>query len=157
MPIRGFRRILAGMTVVFVLTVSVGEAQQPKLVKVDATATKIDADGKQTVTVTLDIEKNWYVFANPIMNEDLKTEQTVLRVASDVKLAALEVKYPAGKLDRSDPVLSFMYYEGKVSIQASVQRAPGDNSPLKVEVWFRPMNNRLGVCVKPQMVKITLP
>ena len=57
---------------------SVAEAKPPRLVKVDATATKIDADGKQIVTVTLDIEKNWYIYANPVKNEELALLQTAL-------------------------------------------------------------------------------
>jgi len=48
-------------------------------VTITATADKPDADGKQTVTLTLAIDAGWHLYANPVGNEDLKSVQTVVK------------------------------------------------------------------------------
>src|SRR5262249_53577111 len=54
---------------VFIVLPFASNAQAQKSdskVKATATADKVSADGKQKVTITLEIEKNWYIYANPL-------------------------------------------------------------------------------------------
>lgn len=124
------------------------------VVKVEAKADKPDADGKQTITITLDIDRPWHVYANPVENEDLTGAQTVVSVASKVKLDDVKVEYPTGRLQKDNDE-KFKIYEGKVTIKALVKRAKGDNSPLEVTIKLQACNDK--TCLVPATKKIELP
>ena len=49
------------------------------VVKATAVADKPGPDGKQTVTLTLAIDKGWHLYANPVGTDDLAPVQTVVR------------------------------------------------------------------------------
>src|SRR5215471_18588886 len=85
------------LTVIAALAVQVGLAGG-KLdpVKIQATASKPDAQGKQTVTVQITIAKGWHIYANPVDHEDFAEAQTVVALKAGGKNVGT-VKYPAGK------------------------------------------------------------
>ncbi|HEY7329857.1 MAG TPA: protein-disulfide reductase DsbD domain-containing protein [Gemmataceae bacterium] len=124
------------------------------VVKVDAKTDKPDADGKQTVTITLDIENGWHVYANPVENEDLANAQTVVSVSSRSKLENVKVEYPAGKLQQ-DNGEKFKIFEGKVTIKAQVKRTRNDNSPLELSIVLQACNDK--TCLQPATIKKELP
>src|SRR4051812_39497707 len=66
------------------------------VVKVSAAATRPDADGNQTLTLTLDVEKPWHLYANPVANKDLEDNQTEVTVEGKLKPEKVQVEYPAG-------------------------------------------------------------
>jgi Disulphide bond corrector protein DsbC len=116
-------------------------------VKVSATASKLNADGKQTVTITINIEKDMYIYANPVEAkiggipepdfDDCRTNVTI-KAKEPVKA---EVRYPAGKVmnyGKAKTSISYNYYEKSVVIEATVQRTAGDTSPLDVIVYVHP-------------------
>lgn len=107
-------------------------------VTVSASATMPDADGKQTVTVTLDIDKGWRILANPVGKERFESWRTVVSLKPAIKPASLRIEYPPGKLfrDPQAPEADFRYYDGKTEIKAFLQRSPGDKGPIEVEVVF---------------------
>lgn len=125
-------------------------------VKIKTKSTKIDAAGKQTVTLELAINKGWHLYANPIGNADFAANQTVVKVDAKVKLADVKVVYPKGKLHEDKVVGDYRVYEGKITIEAHVQRAEGDTSPLELSVRFSACNNK-GQCLLPATVKLTVP
>jgi hypothetical protein len=98
----------------------------------------IDASGKQTVTVTLVVDKKWHIYANPVKWEGYENLQTTIKVSAGVKLAKVDIQYPAGKqyVDKQLPKEKMMVYEEKTDIPIIVQRAAGDVSPLKLDVTF---------------------
>jgi len=131
---------------------------QPKksdaYVKVTAKADKPDADGKQTITVTVLIDKGWHIYANPVGEELLKSVQTVVTVTGKEKLQNVKVEYPAGKLIKDEVIGEWRTYEGKVEIKAHVQRAKGDAGPLEVRVKILAVpNNGVGRCLLPATAK----
>src|SRR5882672_57789 len=71
-----------------------GSKKSDSKVKASATATKI-TDGKQTVTITMEIEKGWYLYANPVGSEDFEGNKTNVSIKAKEKVAA-KVKYPEG-------------------------------------------------------------
>ena len=79
------------------------------VVKATAMATKIDAAGKQTVTITLAVDKGWHIYANPVNNKDFVSVQTVVTVNARTKPARLKIQYPQGKEheDKGGPAMSF--------------------------------------------------
>jgi len=111
-----------------------GEKQSSDRVKVYTTAGKIDAAGKQVVTV----DKNWHIYANPVKDEEFEPIQTKIEVKAGVKLAKVDIMYPAGKVyvDQRFPKIRPMVYEGKIEIPVIVQRAGGDVSPLDLDITF---------------------
>jgi DsbC/DsbD-like thiol-disulfide interchange protein len=124
------------------------------VVKAAAMADKPDADGKQTVTITLDIDKPWHLYANPVENEDLASVQTVVTVGSKVKPEEVQIEYPPGKL-HVDKDGKYKIYEGKVAIKARVRRAKGDTGPLEVNIKLQACDNRS--CLFPSTVKVLVP
>jgi DsbC/DsbD-like thiol-disulfide interchange protein len=125
------------------------------VVKTTATADKPDADGKQTVTVIMNIEKTWHAYANPVGNKDLLDTQTVVKVAAKEPVELVKVTYPEGKVQKDTVIGDYMIYEGTVTIKAQVKRAKGDTSPLDVSVFFQACSER--GCLLPVTVKISAP
>jgi DsbC/DsbD-like thiol-disulfide interchange protein len=126
-----------------------------KKIKATATATKLGADGKQTVTISLEIEKGWYIYANPLnTNTDvLDGNETRLSVKSKDKVVA-SVKYPAGKR-KKDGRLEYDIYQDRIEIKAEVQRTAGDSGPLQISIDVNTC--RKGECLLPGTVKLTVP
>jgi hypothetical protein len=101
-------------------------------VEASVSATKPDKDGKQTVTITLEVAKEWYLYANPTNHneaaEQVAPNRTHVAFKSKGKVDA-KVKYPAGKVKTEivgKEKLRFNIYQDKVTITADVQR--GANS-----------------------------
>ncbi len=131
-----------------------GAKRSDAVVKASATADKPGADGKQTVTIKLDIDKDWHVYANPVGNEGLDSAQTVVTISSAVKPQSVKVDYPKGKVVKDALVGDYQVYEKSVTIKATVQRAAGDTGPLEVTVKFQSCNDR--TCLLPATVKLTV-
>ena len=124
------------------------------VVKVAAVAGKLDA-GKQTVTITLDVNKGWHIYANPVKNEDLISAATIIKVSAAVRPASVDVKYPEGAKHTDKILGSYYTYEGKVAIDAVVQRAAGDASKLEVSVTFMACDDKQ--CLQPTTVTVKVP
>src|SRR5262245_19619129 len=122
------------------------------VVKAKAAAGKPAADGSQTVTITLDVEKPWHVYANPVGNDMLTGAQTLVKVTSKVK--DVQVKYPPGMVQKDSTVGDYKVYEGKVEIKADVKRAEGDTGPLTLTVKFQACDDK--TCLLPATVKLTV-
>ncbi|MCI0464893.1 MAG: protein-disulfide reductase DsbD N-terminal domain-containing protein [Gemmataceae bacterium] len=120
--------------------------------KVTATSTKPDSEGRQTVTVTLEIDEGWYAYANPVGNEDLEQAQTTLKFTSKTKLEEVKIEYPKGKL-KVDGKERYYTYADKVTIKAHVRRARGDTGPLDLSVKYMNCNVK-GLCLPPETVKL---
>jgi DsbC/DsbD-like thiol-disulfide interchange protein len=125
-------------------------------VKVAVEAAKPDADGKLTITIDLHINKGWHIYSNPVGNEDLASAQTVVKVDGKNKPASVKISYPKGKTKMDKLVGDYVIYEGKVSIQAVVERAAGDTGPLEVSVRFQACNDK-GSCLFPATVRKSVP
>ena len=125
-------------------------------VKATATASKIGADGKQTVTIELAIEKGWHLYANPVNhnNDFLNGNKTVVKIAAKEKLQSFSVKYPEGKT-KVDGKDSYDVYTGVVKLQAVVVRAKGDTSPLEINVAVNACDK--SVCLDRGTLKLTAP
>jgi DsbC/DsbD-like thiol-disulfide interchange protein len=126
-------------------------------VKATAKATKAGADGKQTVTITLEIEKGWYIYGNPVGAEDFDGNKTVVAVSAKEKVLA-SVKYPEAKVKIEKigkEELKINIYEDKVIITAQVTRTMGDASPLQISIDVNSCNK--GTCLAPGKVKLTVP
>jgi DsbC/DsbD-like thiol-disulfide interchange protein len=125
--------------------------------KVTAKATKPDADGRQKVTITLEIEKPWHAYANPVGNEDLDPAKTEVKIASKGgKLEEVKLKYPRGKEEKDKVVGNYWIYEDKVTITGLVRRAKGDTGPLEVTVKYMTCNSVTKICLPPEEKKLTV-
>ena len=113
---------------------------------------KPGADGQQTVTVTLEIDKGWHLYANPIGNDMLKESQTVVTVTGKTP-PKYKVVYPEGKLVKDKDLGDYRIYESKVDIKVTVNRA--DKEPVEVIVKLQACDERS--CLAPGTVKLTVP
>jgi DsbC/DsbD-like thiol-disulfide interchange protein len=125
------------------------------VVKVEAKADdKPDADGKQTITITITIDKDWHIYANPVENEDLVNAQTTVSITGKAKLDDVKAAYPAGK-PYGDKDEKHKIYDGKVTIKAQVKRARGDNGPLEVTVKLQACSKN--TCLFPATITKEVP
>lgn len=125
-------------------------------VKATAAATAPDASGRQVVTVTLNIDKGWHIYANPVGNEDLDGAKTIVTITAKAKPQSVKVDYPAGAV-HVDKILksSYRVYEDRVTIRAFVQRAAGDTGALQVNVQVNACD--ASKCLPPADIKLTVP
>src|SRR5262245_35173661 len=72
------------------------------VVKATARADKPDGDGNQTVTITLEVDKPWHLYANPVGNDMLTAAQTSVRFLTKVEDAKFD--FPAGKIVKDSTV-----------------------------------------------------
>jgi DsbC/DsbD-like thiol-disulfide interchange protein len=122
-------------------------------VKIKTEATKIDSDGKQTVTLYLDIDKGWHLYANPVGQKDLEPAQTVVTVKAGTALKDVNIEYPGGKVIKDKDLGDYCIYEEKVVIKLHVVRTAGDSSPLEVSMDIQASG---GNCLFPSTVKLTV-
>jgi DsbC/DsbD-like thiol-disulfide interchange protein len=122
-------------------------------VKITATADKPDAEGKQTVTITLEVQKPWHLYANPVKNEDMVSSQTTVKFTANNKPAEdAKIKYPEGSEVKDATVGNYFVYEGKVEITATVRRAKDDTSPLEATISLHACDK--DKCLLPSIVKV---
>ena len=136
---------------------SAGAGKKKSYTKVTAKATKPDAEGRQTVTVTMEIEKPWHAYANPVGNKDLEEAATLVRITSKGgKLEDVKIQYPPGKEEKDKIVGAYRIYEDKVTITGLVRRAKGDTAPLEVAVRYMTCHPK-GQCLPVEVVKLSVP
>jgi uncharacterized protein YyaL (SSP411 family) len=134
-----------------------GPRKSDRVVKISAKALpeKPGPDGKQEVTITLNIEEGWHLYANPPGLGDLDSVATTVEIGAQSKPAEVTLSYPKGDLV-NDPIIGkYFVYEKEAVVKAKVKRAPGDNSPLEIAVKFQSCNEKQ--CLLPATKKITIP
>jgi DsbC/DsbD-like thiol-disulfide interchange protein len=129
-----------------------GAKKSDAVVKASATATEPGADGKQVLTLTLQIEDGWHLYANPTPPDFPGIPTTV--TIDKVRPQDLKVEYPPGKLVKDAVVGDHQVYEGKVTIKAVVQRARGEAGPLDVNVRVQACTDKQ--CLLPGTIKLTV-
>jgi uncharacterized protein YyaL (SSP411 family) len=125
------------------------------VVKVSATSGRLGPDGRQPIKLVLTIEKGWHVYANPVGNADFEAAATSVTISGMVKPKAVKVDYPKGKIVNDSLVGNYSVYEGRVELEAKVERAAGDTGPLEVTVKFQACNEK--TCLLAATVKVPLP
>ena len=154
------RLLAAGALLLGALALTLGGAAaggaKKSYTKVTAKATKPDAEGRQTVTVTMAIEKPWHAYANPVGLEDFETNRTEVKIAAKTgKLEDVKIQYPRGKEEKDAVVGTYRVYEDKVTITGQVRRAKGETGPLEVTVRYVTCHPK-GQCLPPETVKLTV-
>lgn len=154
-PIRFLAAIALAFATVVVAADSnadLGGDKMPSQVKLTATASKVDKEGRQVVTIKLKVNKDWHAYANPVKNELLEAAQTTIEIKTGKKLDAT-IAYPQGKkvIDGKE---SYYIYEGDVEILATFKRPTGDTAPLEVKVNFMTCNDKTGICLPPESVVV---
>jgi thiol:disulfide interchange protein len=136
-------------------TASAQGKKSDSVVKATAKADKAGDDGKQVVTVTLEVDPKYKLYANPVGNPDYSEAQTTVTISGKEKLASVKVDYPAGETVKDKTVGDYKVYKGKVTIKAVVQRARGDTGPLSVAVALQACSDKS--CLLPATIKVNVP
>lgn len=134
-------RLLGVLALIFVSATfaSAGGNSETK-VKAKLTASKLDKDSKQTVTITLEIDKGWYLYANPTKANEaaeliVGDNRTVVSFKANRKVDA-DIKYPPGTLKKEIIIKEegrWYIYQDKVTIVAEVRR-PAELKELEAVV-----------------------
>ena len=151
---------IAALALTFAALTGAAHAQLKKsdtVVKAEAKADKIGADGTQLVTITLTIDKGWHLYANPTGVEILKPTTLVLEPAPAVK--ALRVSYPKGqaKVLGSLGKEEVRLYEGKIDISVRLTLAEGavpGKVGVQLKLKYQACDDK--VCLAPASVTIPL-
>ena len=121
-------------------------------VKATATAAKPDPSGKQMVTIELEVEKGWYIYANPVGNELLAPTATTVKVAGN-NAPNIKVKYPEPVVKKDDVVGDYKIYKGKVQIPVQLQSPAA--GPVEFLVTVNACSEAQGICLKQGTLKVT--
>ncbi len=145
--------LLAGFLLTLVLQAEAGEKSDSKI-KATAKSDKVGPDGKQKVTISIAIEKNWYIYANPVKSEDFEDNATRVTFLKGKEKLKAKVAYPEGKTKEVGKI-RYNIYEGSVTIDAVVDRKMGDTGPLTVAIEVNSCSG--GTCLAPGTVRIMVP
>lgn len=118
-----------------------------KAVKASARGTK--SGGKTTVTITLEVDPKYHIYANPIGNKDLESSQTVVKITAGGKPVEAKVAYPEGELKKDKTVGDYRVYKGKVTIKAVVSSEAALEAAVQVQACTPG-----GVCLLPATIKL---
>jgi thiol:disulfide interchange protein len=150
---------LATLAAGLCLALGAGAVAQGKrsdnVVKAKATASKLGDDGKQVVTITLEIDPKYHLYANPVGLEDFKDNETTVSVTGKNKPESVKVDYPAGETKKDKTVGDYKIYKKSVTIKATVQRAKGDTGPLDVTIKVQACDEK--ACLMPGKIKLSVP
>jgi hypothetical protein len=143
--------ILAAGLMVSAAPVRAQSKKSDSVVKAKATADK-PTDGKQVVTITLEIDPMYHIYANPVGNPDQESSQTVVKVTGKTKLDSVKIAYPESKLIKDSTVGDYKIWQGKVTIKATVQRAKDDTGALEVSIKVMACTKKS--CLLPATIKV---
>ncbi len=103
-------------------------------VKAAITANKLTVDGKQELTIRLEIERGVWLYANPVNhnNDFLNDNRLTLKIDAQDR-PVCHVTYPPGKT-RGDDKEKYDIYEGSVTIRVVATRVLNDRSPLDIRI-----------------------
>jgi DsbC/DsbD-like thiol-disulfide interchange protein len=117
-----------------------------------AKADKPDANGKQTITLTLEIEPGWHAYANPQPNPDFPARPTKVTVVGNVKADDVKIDYPKGKLKKDKMEGDYRVYEGTETIRIQI---PAGKGPLTLRIEVQTCNE--GMCLLPGTLTVKVP
>jgi DsbC/DsbD-like thiol-disulfide interchange protein len=146
---------ILGIVALLLAPAQAGGKKSDTEVKASAKADRPDNEGKQTVTLTLTINKGWYIYANPVGNEDFAANATTV-VSIKPKPQAVAIAYPTGKVKKDTVVGDYRVYVDEVTIPIQVRRAAGDKGPLELDVRVNACNTKM-FCLPPGIIKVTVP
>ncbi len=152
-PFAGLAVLTAGLALL-ACPAALAQKKSDSAVKAKATAGKIDKDGKQVVTITLEIDSKYHLYANPVGQADFADTQTTVTISGKVKPESVKVDYPAGQTKKDKTVGDYKIYKGKVTIKATVQRAKGDTGPLSAAVKVQACTETS--CLLPATIKLAV-
>ena len=144
----------AGLAWCLVPSTNAGEGKGASVVKASATATKPDTEGRQSITIQLDIKEGHRILANPVQCAELASVQTTVTIASAKKLQEVKIEYPQGKRKALGGDDIFYVYEGKIKIKAFVKQSEGDAATLDATIRCFPRNDTR-VCL-PERIKLQI-
>ena len=127
------------LLLVLVAPLGAQQTTSASVVKATVTITKPDADGKETVTITLTIDPKYHLFANPVGNEDLESSQVV---ASFENAIASKLDYSAGKVVKDKIVGDYNIYQKSATITATVKRSVAGD-PIEAQIRVHASNSRV--------------
>lgn len=133
---------------------SSGSQAAPKLsdavVKAELKADKPDEQGNQSVVITLQVEKDWHLYANPVPKEFPGIPTTVTADLAS-KVEDLKVAYPEGRLVKDALVGDYRVYEGKTDIKLTMKRPKG-SSPVELNLKVQACSDKQ--CLLPATIKL---
>ena len=111
-----------------------GRTKSEDVVKIAVKADK-PSDGKQVITLSLQIDKCWHIYANPVLLPDLASAQTVVTVTANGKAVGATIEYPTGDLVKDDVVGDYRIYAGAVTIRATIDHSTAGPKEVVVGFW----------------------
>jgi DsbC/DsbD-like thiol-disulfide interchange protein len=140
---------LVGLTA---LALAQGAKKSESVVRAKVSAGKPDAEGKQVLTVTLIMDKDWHTYANPVP-KDFPGEPTVVLV-SKLKPEDVSIEYPKGRMVKDSTVGDYFVYDDTVDIKVTVKR-PKDAGALELQVKVQACSDKQ--CLLPSALKLNVP
>jgi len=150
-----FSQVALALGVMISGLVSLQAGGKEEQVKITIKASKPDAAGKQSVILHLDIQPDWYIYANPVGDESFEGNKVQVKA----KGATIKVEYPKA-LTKTDVLdgkeLRYFVHKGKIAIKAELQR-DANADKVKVTVHYNACNAKTGICLLPARKGFIIP
>jgi uncharacterized protein YyaL (SSP411 family) len=104
------------------------------VVKAMATLGPPDKDGKRALSVTLQIDKPWHTYANPVENDELEGARTTVDVYAGGKKLPAKIDYPKGMAEKDEKGAEYRVYAGEVTITGTVTAADATDFEVRIKV-----------------------
>lgn len=131
-----------------------GPKTSENVVKVTAKAEPPASDGWQKVTVTVKIDKDYHIYANPVGNADLDSAKTVLSFTGADEAT---IEYPKGKSVVDKIVGDYVVYEKEVSMTAKIKRKPGATGSVEASLKCQACNEKSCLPIATIKTKVEMP
>lgn len=138
-------------------------------VKASLSTSTPDKNGKQTLSIALDIEEGWYLYANPTKAnkaaEDIVGEnQTRVTFSANGKKVEAKIMYPEGvqktEVISKDEEARWHIYQKKATIICEIHRTPDVNN-ITAEVFVNACligaNGRTVTCLPQGKIVVKVP
>jgi DsbC/DsbD-like thiol-disulfide interchange protein len=124
-------------------------------IKVKSSVSKPDAKGFQEITLDVDVEKGWHIYANMPRNKEFEINKTVLRIVAP-KVEDVTIDYPEGQVHKDkidNEEITYRVYEGTVRITARLKRV--ETAPLELDLQVYACDN--SKCLPKGNLKLKIP
>jgi hypothetical protein len=152
---------MTALRMVLLLTVA-GALASPALgqgsltkITVKTSASKPDAKGFEEITLDIDIDKGWHIYANAPRHDQVESNKTVVSIVAP-KVEEVTIKYPDGQIRKDtdgEKEIEYRVYEGTVRVTVRLKRI--EANPLEVHLLVYACNK--SVCLPKGLMKLKIP
>jgi DsbC/DsbD-like thiol-disulfide interchange protein len=122
-------------------------------VSVQIKPTKADAKGRPRFLVSVKMEPNWVIYANPVENVDLEGWHAKLTITKNKTNREMSISYPEGEFRKDRGDWEYRVYKDTIEVAVTLDHLP-EPGDLEFELFVWPFDEVHNVCIPPKTFKL---